>query len=267
MALTFAKKSSSVAPSTVEPEVKKTAAPEAKQPSQAPSGVPAMSFMKKGTAAKEAMAAEEAKAELARADRDKLWRFMMKQGEDRKITFLDGELDADKMLDVNMYFEHTIQVNGRWENFVCTADVDPSQECPICARGDNKHALVGALTIIDHTPYTIAKGANAGKVIENQKKLFVAKKGTLALLTKIAVKRGGLTGCTFDASRNGEMNTLAQIMATYGLDEEGVTHANYEHEITYRTPEELIALGVGKAPSGPGYGNGKVNTSALKNEL
>ena len=54
-------------------------------------------------------------------------------------------------------------------------------------------------------------------------------------------------------------------MAKYDLKEEDVMAADYEKEIRYRSPQELIELGVGKAHSGVGYEKGA--KSALKDEL
>jgi hypothetical protein len=45
-----------------------------------------------------------------------------------------------------MYYEHTVKVNGKWENFACVKELEG--ECPICESGDSP-ALVGLLTIID----------------------------------------------------------------------------------------------------------------------
>jgi hypothetical protein len=52
-------------------------------------------FFKHGQAAKAAIEHADAKAEAAKAEAGKLWRFWMPAGEDRMITFLDGELDAE----------------------------------------------------------------------------------------------------------------------------------------------------------------------------
>lgn len=207
-----------------------------------------------------------------------MWRFWMPDGEDRQITFLDGELDEEGMLDIFMFYEHTVRMNGNWEHFVCTGDVDQSQPCPICAAGE-RPSFVGVMTVIDHSQHTVKKGQNAGKVIANTRKLFVAKQGTIRQLTKLAVKRGGLAGCTFDVSRTGDKEpavgnqfdfvqkfaSYEEIAQKYGLKIEEVQPANYEEEIRYRTPAELVELGVGKTLSGPGLSQGA--SSNLKDEL
>ena len=252
-------------------------APTTSKPAQKSGSV--LGFLKKGAAAKEALQKEEAQAELRKQEQGRLWRFRMPEGEERKITFLDGDIDDDGMLDINMFYEHTIRVNGTWENFVCTADTDTSQPCPICEAG-NTPSLVGVMTVIDHSEHKIKKGPNAGKTITNQRKLFVAKQGTLKLLTKQAVKRGGLAGCTFEVSRLGDKDpavgnqfdfvhkfeSYEEIAEELGLKIEDVQPANYEEEIRYRSPEELIELGVGKALQGPGLSN-KGSSGSLKDEL
>lgn len=249
MALSFHKTAASKAAASVPQTALK------KAPSQP------MSFLKKGTAAKEAFQQEEAKAELAKAEAGKMWRFFLKDGEDGQITFLDGDLGEDGLLDVNMFHEHRIRINGTWQNFICTAEADTSQPCPICESGD-RPSFVGIMTVIDHRTHTIQSGPNAGKQIKNIRRLFVAKRNTIKQLAKIAAKRdGSLAGCTFDVSRTGDkepavgnqfdfvekFESFEDIAAKFGLEMDAVMPANYAEELKYRSPEELIDLGVGKA--------------------
>lgn len=265
MALSFTK------PASKQPS---EAAPPAQQASPKTSG---LSFMKKGEAAKVAFAQEEAKAEMAKSAQNRLWRFRMKPETDTKITFLDGNLDESGMLDIGMFYEHTVQLNGEWKSFVCTEDSEGV--CPLCEQDRKTRSFVGILTVIDHSEHKIKSGPNAGKVISNTKRLFVAKKETIKVLTKIAVKRGGLTGCTFDVSRGGEKtpavgsqfdftekNSLEDIASALDLKLEDVMPADYEKEITYYTAEQLSEMGVGKKPAGPGF-SGSINKSKLTDEL
>lgn len=234
--------------------------------------------MKKGKDAKQALAEEEARAEKAKSEQGKLWRFWMPEDSDRKITFLDGDLDDEGMLDIPMFHEHFVKVNGQSENYVCTMESEGF--CPICNKGDSKPALVGIMTVIDHTPYKVQSGQNAGKVYKDRKKLFVAKKQTVRMLSKLAVKRGGLRGVTFDVSRTGdksagvgnqfdfdEKQTLEELMAKYELKAEDVEAADYDEEITYRSAEELAELGLGSGPSGPGFENSGAGNKNLNDEL
>lgn len=270
MALKFAKKGSPAAAAASTDAPKKTFG------AKKTSGTGGVSFLKSGAAAKEALQKEEAAAELRKQEQGKLWRFWMPSGDSRQITFLDGDLDEDGMLDIQMYHEHMVRVNGNWEQFVCTAEVDQTQPCPICEKGD-RPSLVGVMTVIDHSEHKIKKGANAGKVVTNQRKLFVAKMGTIRTLTTLAAKRGGLAGCLFDVSRTGDdeanvgnlfdfthkFDSAEEIAAQFDLKVEDCVPADYTSEIIYRSPEELIELGVGKAVSGPGTEKG----SNLKDEL
>jgi hypothetical protein len=257
------------------------AAPEeaSAKPAQAPATNPTgFNFFKRGSAAKQAMEAADAKAEMAKAEAGKLWRYWMAPDEDRTITFLDGVLDEDGMLDLPMFEEHELKIAGEREHFVC---VNEQEICPICEKGDSRPVLVGVLTVLDHKPHKIKTGPNAGKTIQHTRKLFVAKRQTIKKLSKKAQKYGGLVGCTFEVSRTGdkepsvgsdfefvEQLAPAALAAKYGLKLEDVQPADYDHEITYRTAADLVALGVGKAASGPGYEKGAgVDTKSLAQEL
>jgi hypothetical protein len=276
MALTFAKKKPAAAAETAPPKQALSPSPSSNTKAAPTSG--GLGFLKKGKAAQAALASEEAKADMQAASQGKLWRFWMPEDEERQVTFLDGGLDEEGMLDINMFYEHSLKVNGRWEQFVCTAESEG--HCPICDKGDSKPYLAGVFTVIDHSQHKIKSGANAGKIISNSKKLYVAKKQTIKLLTKQALKRGGLAGCTFDITRGDDKTASVgsqfefvskmspqELMAKYGVDEATVTPADYEKEITYRAAAELIELGIGKAPGGVGYEKGVTDKKQLASEL
>jgi hypothetical protein len=242
-----------------------------------PAGKPGtFNFLKRGKTAHQAFVAEEAKAEKAKQEAGKLWRFWMPPDDERTITFLDGELGEDGMLDIPMFYEHQIRLNGQYENFVCVGEQEP---CPLCEKGDSRSSLVGVLTVIDHTPHKIKSGPNAGKVIKNTKKLFVCKRQTIKKLSKKATKTNGLAGCTFEVSRTGDKEPsvgsdfelleqlgAAELMAKYELKPEDLVAANYADEITYRSAAELVELGAGKALGGIGHEKG-VDTKQLADEL
>jgi len=136
---------------------------------------------------------QKAKAEQTR----RVWRFGLKEGMEGRITFVDGLLGADGMVDYFLYYEHHLMLNGSWGHFyTCIKDMEP---CPICGANDSP-ALVGAFTVIDHTPYTSKKGV----VYVDMPKLFIAKPTTLKQLQILGGKRGGLAGCTFDVVRSGD---------------------------------------------------------------
>ena len=282
MALTFHKKAS--AQTQPEPETHKQAATSAAQPGTTPAVVKksgGIIFLKRGAAAKQAVQVEDAKAEARRAEYGRLRRFYIGYNEDSQITFLDGKLDEDGVLDCPRFMEHKIRIGTDWKNFACTAEIDTSGPCPICEAGD-KASLVGVFTVIDHSTYTVKTGPNAGKTFTNQRKLFVAKEGTIKQLTKLAVKpeRNGLAGCTFDVSRGSENKhppavgdtfdfvtkhkTLAAIAEKYNLKLEECQPAVYdgpEGELVYLPAAKLIELGIGKAHVGVGYEKG-VNAAA-----
>jgi|GEM_PF-1913309 len=264
------------------PEVAAPTKPSLAKPSPAKGGLvknggkSLMSWLKKGKAAHQAFDLEEAKAEKARAESGKLFRFFMAPDEERKITFLDGDLDEEGMLDIPMFYQHRLKLNGQWQNFVCVSDQEP---CPICEKGDSRAALVGVMTVLDHTPYKIKNGPNAGKLIKNSKKLFVATRQTIKKLSKKATKHDGLTGCTFEVARTGDKDPAVgsdfefveqldadALAATYGLKEEDLQPGNYAEEIVYHTAAEMVALGVGKAIQGIGHEKG-VSTAGLEDEL
>jgi len=258
---------------------KSTKTPAKSEPvSQQPKPATKFGFMKTGTAAKQLIEDADAKAEADKAERGKMFRFKLKENESGQITFLDGNLDEDGMLDCPMYYQHTVKANGTWRNYVCTMESEGN--CPICNEGEYKSALVGVLTILNHTPYVVQNGANAGKKIVNQRQLFVGKKETIKQLTKLAQKRGGLAGCTFEASRGNDKTaavgnsfdfetkrSLDEIATAYNLKSEDASPADYEQEITYHTAEELTALGVGKAITGPGYDKPKSSGHSMKDAL
>lgn len=219
---------------------------------------PVPSFMKVGAAAKQTFQEEEAKQEAARAEAGKAWRFMMKAGESAKITFLDGKLNDDGMLDCPMFREHTIFFAGRWRNFVCTAE---QEACPLCEQ-DDRPSLVGILTVLDHRKFTSKKD---GHTVQYRRKLYVAKRQTLKQLMKFAEKKeGSLVGMTFEMDRTDKQKasvgdiftpeskfTLGAIREQLGLKPDDVKPLDYAEEIVYHTRKELLEMGL-KGMSGVG---------------
>ena len=135
--------------------------------------------------------------------------------------------------------------------------------------------LVAGFSGIDHAQFTIKKGPNAGKIVKDQRRLFIAKKTTFAILQKLASKNGGLVGCTFEISRQkdtdpnvgnlfqlDEKRKLSQLAATYGDD---AVPADFGEEIVYYTAGQLISLGVKGSAGGTIGGTG--NSADLDNEL
>jgi len=209
-----------------------------------------MGFLKKGKDSQQAM--KKADEKSAKAAEGYVNRFWMPKDTETKITFLDGKLDDDGMLDIPTYLEHQLNLDGSWQNwFACTSETEP---CPIC-EGDDNPSLVGILTVIDHTEWEDRKG-NKHK---DEKKLFVCKRPTIKQLQKIATKRGGLKGITFEVSRVGEK--AASVGDMFDFDKKWSTAMllkkfkdnkpfNYEEVLNYQTADELRKRGFGNLAVG-----------------
>lgn len=225
----------------------------------------AMGFLKKGKAAQQLHKAADQKAEAAKAayEAGTVRRFFIKREDEEEatITFLDGDLDDDGMLDAVTLWEHNLKINGKWGNIhPCT---QLQEECPICEGGDNPY-LITLFTIIDHREWTDKNGNKHS----NERKLFACKREVFKRLQKIAAKRGGLAGCTFEVSRSPsdkspatgdsfdfvEKRTLKQIAKALGLDAEESVPYDYEEVIEYLNAKQLRKLGFG-TPSGAVLGS------------
>ena len=196
----------------------------------------AVDWMKTGSDSV-AVAKEQQAAATREDQRGKAWRFFMGKGESGvRITFVDGDLietEAGLTLAPPRFYEHSLMVNGKVQNYVCPQETVKGQgyKCPICAAGD-RPSLVAVFTIIDHRTYQgKPKDGQPGKIYSNQRRLFVAKSLTMEQLVKIAVKRGGLARATFDVERLGdnsagvgsmfdfvEKNELDQLQAAFTED-------------------------------------------------
>jgi urease beta subunit len=218
----------------------------------------------RGAAANKDFEQEHQQKEAQHAAKANMWRFYIKVGEEARLTFIDGYLDADGALDAFSYPQHQVFSNGNWNNFfVCTKHAEP---CPLCESGDSP-SRVAVLTVIDHTE---RKSKDGQKTYKDQKRLFVMKYDTYQILQNMAQKRGGLAGCTVDAYRTGdrsanvgssfdfiEKNDPDQLKTLFTKqvdDAQGnkivvsdFTAAEYEKEIPYRTSQELAALGYSAA--------------------
>jgi hypothetical protein len=224
-----------------------------------------LSFLKKGDAAQTAFDQAEAKqaagAAAAAGGNDGAFlykhRFWMPAEAETMITFLDGDLNENGVLDEICYNEHQLQIAGDWKNFFpCVSDDEP---CPLCNSGLNP-SFVSVFTVIDHSEWTDKKG----QVHKDQKRLYAVKRESLKLLRKMAVKRDGLRGCSFDLSRTGDRSPavgshydflkkwedMDKFKESYNLDD--VDGLDYEDTIQYKTAKELTDLGLGVASGGIG---------------
>jgi hypothetical protein len=180
--------------------------------------------------------------------RDRARRFWLKPLEKAYITFLDGEL-VNGILISHQLWEHNIQINGRYEPIVC---VHEDGECYVCLTTSDKPSLVRYFTIIDHREFK----ARDGKVYKNQIRLLAAKRGSIKTLTAMAIKRGGLAGCTFEVTRTEKKQsnignlwdfekkrTLQELQKVYGTKDTLIRPLDYAKEAPFYSKEDLIAIG------------------------
>lgn len=222
-------------------------------------------FLKKGKEGEQITKQAEAEVERRREQSgNTVFRYWMPEGAEQRITFLDGELSEAGLLDVPRYWEHNLLINGSWKNwFPCVKDEEP---CPLCEI--KPPSLVYVFSIIDHREWEDKNG----KTHQHERKLYVCKGDTYKRLSKIAEKRDGLTGATFDVARIGDKSenvgndfdfveklSLKELRKKYDLEKSGETGNNkvclpydYEEVIKYYTGEELrnMGLGSGEAPVG-----------------
>jgi hypothetical protein len=228
-------------------------------------------FIKRGAEAQAIIAQEEYRAKAREeSNKNKIFRFYLPDNGESIITFLDGDLEGI-VLDIPYYYEHQIQMNGSWKNwFVCTQDTEP---CPIC-QSKNSPSYVGIMSVIDHSQYT-SKSDN--KIHKDEVRLFVVKRHTVKQLQKLAVKHGGLRGCTFDVSRIGDTApavgnmfdftkklTEEQLVAKWG---DKAKLVNYEEILAamYMSAPSLRALGFGD--TSPPIGAESANSADYDNKL
>ncbi len=226
-------------------------------------------WLKTGAASANLAKQDEAEKALQAEQKGLLWRFSLKDKEEARITFIDGDLSAEGFLIPPRFYEHGMWDGKNMSFHVCSEKTMPEagHKCPLCAQGD-KAALVAVFTVIDHREFT----TKTGKKMANQKRLLVAKPTSMEMLTKIAVKRGGLAGATFDVTRMGdksaaigsmfdfvEKNKIADLQATFTEEVEvnGVKKvqttfvpADYTKEIVFKTPEDLLKSGIGVSHQG-----------------
>lgn len=230
----------------------------------------AISFLKRGKEAQEALAKADAEQEVRAAQRS-VRRFWVPKDGESIITFLDGVLTPDGVLDVVTFNEHRVHMNGSWRNyFPCTAATEP---CPLCQQ-NSPSSQVTLFTVIDHTKW---KDRN-GKVHQHERKLFVAKRDTLKRLQKMASKRGGLVGWRVSVGRVGERSPevgtdfdfmerqdLSELQASLKLKAEDMQPFDYDKVVKYYDADELRELGFGAAVVGQ-HDTAKVKPTTKKSK-
>lgn len=215
-------------------------------------------FMKRGAASIEAQRQEEARAAAASAEYGKAWEFWLKDGEDAVITFVDGDIIPDGpeagMLNIPTFYSHRVPYSGKYKLVVCTEGIE-GQSCPICASGDRR-SFTGVLTIVDHRSIPSGDGS---KVYQNEKRLYYVPRTVQKILQKLAAKRGGLAGHTFEVSRPDKKSarcgtvfdwvqeTTLQGLAHH-LSPEHAQPYTYQEELPYYTTARLLEMGLGVHP-------------------
>jgi len=146
------------------------------------------SWFQKGKDGWERSKDEDAAAKKRREEQG-IWRFRLKSDSSAKITFLDSP--------AFFFYEHTLQVRGRWTQVTCIKEMDT---CPICERDGKPPSYVVAGTIINHAEYKTRKGEK----IKNQKQLFVAKgRARQGLMRQIERRDDDLKFCAYEMARGG----------------------------------------------------------------
>ncbi len=130
-----------------EPKVEKVTEPEGAAKTDTKTGAGKPSFLMYGNTAQKAINKEEAIAEARAAEQGKLWRFYIDKDdrEEHSVTFLDGHLNEDEMLNIPTGYEHMIQLNGQWTTVICISHAEP---CPCCDNGDNQRDVLWNILLI-----------------------------------------------------------------------------------------------------------------------
>lgn len=236
-------------------------------------------WMKTGEQSDQTAKADHAAYEKRKSEQGKAFRFWIDEGEEARITFVDGTLSEKGYLLPPRFYEHNMMMNGKWGNlYVCPQMTNPDagDKCPLCESGDNP-SLVALFTIIDHREFKSKK--DQGKVYKDTPKLLVAKSQSFEQLNKLAQKLGGLAGTTWDVSRAGDKSPnignnffpvsqekdFAKLQQMYVREfVDPATNAkkkvtvfvplNYENEIVYRSGDDLRKMGLGKPSTGVSSG-------------
>lgn len=130
------------------------------------------------------------------SNQSRVRRFRLKPGEKAKIIFLDHP---------SLWLqEHTVKVNGNFENYTCTDEIET---CPLC-MANIKRSPILVSTIIDCRKVTSEK---TGKVYQFQKALYVAKgKAIRALMRQyLEANKMDLTYYAIDVERDTDPKSVS----------------------------------------------------------
>lgn len=202
-------------------------------------------------------------------------RFFLKQGEERTVIFLDGDLDGNGFFTNPVTREHTVKMGNKYQNILCLNEQEP---CPLCQlAGENspvsRASFVCYFTVLDRTGYTDQTGNRHADFTS----IYVAKTNTLKQLQAFAKKLGGLRGQEMtltrtqsnNAPRVGDMfipgqkwDIQGQIIPYFqqqGRKPEEFQPFDYTKAITYYSADQLRSMGFNDghfsgSPAGMGGG-------------
>lgn len=123
--------------------------------------------------------AEEAVKKAQARRKPKMWRFFLRSGESKTISFLDDRAFS--------FMEHNYKHNGRWGNYATC--IGRQNGCPFCLA-DNNPYRVTVFTVIDHSVFTDKQG----KAVTDTKKILAAKEDQALILKRCKDQWGGLKG-------------------------------------------------------------------------
>jgi hypothetical protein len=221
----------------------------------------------RGAKAAQARAVEQTRVEQAQSG----FRFYLEVGGEARISFVDGALDLDGALDVPQWYEHRLFIGNRMTAVVCYETLTGANSmgpCPVCEAG-HQTQYVGGMTIVNHTPYQIKSGQNAGKMLQNRRQQLVAPRSALETLQKLATTRNGLVAHVFDVYRKEKKDPrigsvwdwVGQLTADQvkGLGEEWTPY-NWDQEMKMIDAAQMAKLGAMATPYRPNSGGGGAAT-------
>lgn len=186
-------------------------------------------------------------------------RFFLKQGEERTVVFLDGDLDGNGFFTNPVTREHTVKIGNKFQNILCLNEQEP---CPLCQlAGENspvgRASFVCYFTVLDRTGYVDQQGNRHSDFVA----IYVAKTNTLKQLQAFAKKLGGLRGQEMtitrtnsnNAPRVGDMfipgqkwdiqNQIIPHFVSQGRKAEEFQPFDYAKAITYYSADQLRSMG------------------------
>lgn len=144
---------------------------------------------------------EDGVKEAHRVDEENERRRKEAQSGARRFWLPPDKSAETTFLDTQGFFlrEHQIYLARSWMNWeTCLSDFD---NCPLCDAGMFA-SYVAMFTVIDHSEFQLKRGPNAGQLVKDQKRLFVAKSTARNKLLKQKERQGGnLTLCRFECTR------------------------------------------------------------------